>query len=48
MHPLLFRRELRQLFALALPLAAAQAGTQLMQVVDIAVMPTGSARGPPV
>ena len=30
--------ELRQLFRLALPLAAAQAGTQLMSVVDIAVL----------
>src|SRR5687768_3308285 len=33
-----FRFELRQLFVLALPLAAAQAGTQLMGVVDIAVL----------
>ena len=33
-----FRYELRQLFALAFPLAAAQAGTQLMGVVDIAVL----------
>jgi len=33
-----FRFELRQLFALAFPLAAAQAGTQLMGVVDIAVL----------
>lgn len=32
------RRELRQLFALALPLAAAQAGTQLMTLVDLAVL----------
>jgi multidrug resistance protein, MATE family len=33
-----FRRELRQLFALALPIAAAQAGTQLMTLVDLAVL----------
>ena len=33
-----FAAELRQLFRLALPLAAAQAGTQLMSVVDIAVL----------
>lgn len=33
-----FRRELRQLFALAAPLAAAQAGTQLMTLVDLAVL----------
>lgn len=32
------RFELRQLFALAFPLAAAQAGTQLMSVVDMAVL----------
>lgn len=32
------RRELRQLFALAAPLAAAQAGTQLMTLVDLAVL----------
>ena len=32
------RRELRQLIVLAVPLAAAQAGTQLMSVVDIAVL----------
>ncbi|HUP50526.1 MAG TPA: MATE family efflux transporter [Thermoanaerobaculia bacterium] len=32
------RQEFRQLFTLALPLAAAQAGTQLMSVVDIAVL----------
>ncbi|HWW62410.1 MAG TPA: MATE family efflux transporter, partial [Thermoanaerobaculia bacterium] len=34
----LFRRELRQLFVLALPLAGAQAGTQLMNVVDVAIL----------
>ena len=33
-----FRLELRQLFALAFPLAAAQAGTQLMSIVDMAVL----------
>lgn len=33
-----YRAELRRLFALALPLAAAQAGTQLMSVVDIAIL----------
>jgi multidrug resistance protein, MATE family len=33
-----FRTELRQLFVLALPLAAAQAGTQLMSIVDMAVL----------
>lgn len=33
-----FRRELRQLLALAAPLAAAQAGTQLMTLVDLAVL----------
>jgi MATE family multidrug resistance protein len=33
-----FKRELRELFRLALPLAAAQAGTQLMGVVDVAVL----------
>ena len=32
------RHEFRQLFALALPLAAAQAGTHLMSVVDVAVL----------
>ncbi|HEX6178966.1 MAG TPA: MATE family efflux transporter [Thermoanaerobaculia bacterium] len=32
------RSEFRQLFKLALPLAAAQAGTQLMGVVDLAVL----------
>ena len=38
MRSSVFRFELRQLFVLALPLAAAQAGTQLMGVVDIAVL----------
>ncbi|HUP44277.1 MAG TPA: MATE family efflux transporter [Thermoanaerobaculia bacterium] len=32
------RQEFRNLFALAAPLAAAQAGTQLMSVVDVAVL----------
>src|SRR5712664_2485089 len=32
------RTELRRLFALALPLAAAEAGTQIMSVVDMAVI----------
>lgn len=34
----LFRTELRELFRLGLPLAAAQAGTQLMGLVDVAVL----------
>jgi MATE family multidrug resistance protein len=34
----LYRRELRELFRLALPLAAAQAGMQLMGLVDVAVL----------
>jgi MATE family multidrug resistance protein len=33
-----FRRELSELFRLALPLAAAQAGTQMMGLVDVAVL----------
>jgi len=33
-----YRAELKRLFALAVPLAAAQAGTQMMSVVDIAVL----------
>lgn len=33
-----FNRECRELFRLALPLAAAQAGTQLMGLVDVAVL----------
>src|SRR5689334_5177628 len=33
-----FRRELRQLVTLAAPIAAAQAGTQLMTLVDLAVL----------
>jgi multidrug resistance protein, MATE family len=33
-----FRRELRELFRLAAPLAAAQAGTQMMGLVDVAVL----------
>lgn len=38
MRASVFRRELRELFRLALPLAAAQAGTQLMGLVDVAVL----------
>src|SRR3954453_17831728 len=34
----IFRAELRELFRLAMPLAAAQAGTQLMGLVDVAVL----------
>ncbi|HEX6099603.1 MAG TPA: MATE family efflux transporter [Thermoanaerobaculia bacterium] len=34
----IFRRELRELFRLAAPLAAAQAGTQMMGLVDVAVL----------
>jgi MATE family multidrug resistance protein len=33
-----FRREFRELFRLALPVAAAQAGTQMMGLVDVAVL----------
>jgi MATE family multidrug resistance protein len=33
-----FRREFRELFLLAFPVAAAQAGTQLMGLVDVAVL----------
>ena len=33
-----FRRELKELFRLAAPLAAAQAGTQMMGLVDVAVL----------
>jgi MATE family multidrug resistance protein len=33
-----FRREIRELFRLALPVAAAQAGTQMMGLVDVAVL----------
>ena len=33
-----FRREIRELFRLAVPVAAAQAGTQLMGLVDVAVL----------
>ncbi len=40
----MLRTELRALFRLALPVAAAQAGTQLMTVVDIAVLGRFSAR----
>ena len=34
----LFRHEIRELFRLAVPVAAAQAGTQLMGLVDVAVL----------
>ena len=40
----MLRTELKQMFRLALPIAAAQAGTQLMTVVDIAVLGRFSAR----
>jgi multidrug resistance protein, MATE family len=40
----MLRTELKQLFRLAVPIAAAQAGTQLMTVVDIAVLGRFSAR----
>lgn len=39
-----YRYEIRALFRLALPLAAAQAGNQLMSVVDVAVLGRYSAR----
>ena len=38
MRAQVFRHELRELFRLALPLAAAQAGTQMMGLVDVAVL----------
>jgi MATE family multidrug resistance protein len=38
MRTSVFRRELRELFRLAAPLAAAQAGTQMMGLVDVAVL----------
>src|ERR1041385_8011081 len=38
MRARLFRTELRALFRLAMPLAAAQAGTQMMGLVDVAVL----------
>lgn len=38
MHASIYRRELSQLVRLAAPLAAAQAGTQLMGLVDVAVL----------
>jgi MATE family multidrug resistance protein len=44
MRAVVFRRELRELFRLALPLAAAQAGTQLMGLVDVAVLGRAGAR----
>lgn len=40
----MLRRELKQLFRLALPLAAAQAGTQMMTIVDVAVLGRYSSR----
>jgi multidrug resistance protein, MATE family len=39
-----FRHELRELFRLAVPLAAAQAGSQLMGLVDVAVLGRYGAR----
>ena len=44
MRAQVFRRELRELFKLALPLAAAQAGMQLMGLVDVAVLGRVGAR----
>lgn len=38
MRAVVFRRELKELFRLAAPLAAAQAGTNLMGLVDVAVL----------
>jgi len=38
MQGTLFRREMRELFRLAVPVAAAQAGSQLMGLVDVAVL----------
>ena len=38
MRAVVFRRELKELFRLAVPLAAAQAGTNLMGLVDVAVL----------
>ncbi|HEX2060836.1 MAG TPA: MATE family efflux transporter, partial [Thermoanaerobaculia bacterium] len=38
MRAAVFRHEFRELFRLATPLAAAQAGTQLMGLVDVAVL----------
>jgi MATE family multidrug resistance protein len=38
MRAVVYRRELRELFRLAIPVAAAQAGTQLMGLVDVAVL----------
>lgn len=38
MRAAVFRTELRELFRLAIPLAAAQAGTQLMGLVDVAIL----------
>ncbi|MCU1349861.1 MAG: Multi antimicrobial extrusion protein [Acidobacteria bacterium] len=38
MRAAIFRDELRELFRLSLPVAAAQAGTQLMGLVDVAVL----------
>src|SRR6266852_4468730 len=44
MRAVVFRREIRELFRLARPLAAAQAGTQLMGLVDVAVLGRYGAR----
>ena len=44
MSAAVYRFELRELFRLALPLAAAQAGTQLMGLVDMAVLGRVGAR----
>jgi multidrug resistance protein, MATE family len=38
MRAVAFRREIRELFRLALPVAVAQAGSQLMGLVDVAVL----------
>lgn len=38
MRAAVYKRELRELFRLALPVTAAQAGTQLMGLVDVAVL----------
>src|SRR5258708_11327730 len=38
MRAAVFRHEMRELFRLAVPVAAAQAGTQLMGLVDVAVL----------
>ena len=38
MRAAVYKHELRQLFRLALPVTAAQAGTQMMGLVDVAVL----------